>query len=138
MGVVGGTPGVLGLDDGPSVTVASEGCGQTRHSFIGPSAQPKDDITQHSTADDILEYGYQMSSLPNLPPNATSHISGQGPQTTNQKIMIILLVLFVTQKMTEHMQSTTSPTRSSTLPIGSRDALERAHMGGNIHLYRRH
>jgi hypothetical protein len=32
--------------------------------------------------------------------------------------------------------STTS--RSSTLPVGSRDALERAHMGGNIHLYGRH
>jgi hypothetical protein len=55
------------------------------------------------TVDDILEYGYQIGCFPGLPLNATSLISGQGPQTTSQKIMIIFLVLFVTQEMTGHM-----------------------------------
>ena len=32
--------------------------------------------------------------------------------------------------------STTS--RSSTLPVGPRDSLERAHMGSNTHLHKRH
>jgi hypothetical protein len=51
--------------------------------------------------------------------------------------MIILLVLFVTKQMTDGAYVSTT-TQSSTLPVGSRDALERAHMGGNIHLQGRH
>jgi hypothetical protein len=116
------------LDDG----IASERCSQARHSFTGPFAQRKDDIVQH-TVDDILEHGYQKVAflLTFLPiPRVTFRAkSATNDQSKNHDH--IPRTIRYTRNEGAYV-STTS--RSSTLPVGSRGALERTHMGGNIHL----